>query len=177
MLGELIRRSFRLFASRQRFDREMEEEMRLHRELRAREMQADSASAEEAHYAAQRRFGNALRLREEIHQAWGWTWIDQLRQDLRYGLRMLRKSPVFTLVVVMTLGLGIGATTAVFSVVDRILFRTLPYAHGDRIVSVGLIQRWRPRSSPWAAFSSIGETIKSRLPLSRRSKPVLMPAI
>jgi predicted permease len=168
MLDELIRRSLRLFASRERLDREMEEEMRLHRELRAREMQADGVSAEEARYAAQRRFGNTLRLREEIHQAWGWRWIDELRQDLRYGVRMLRKSPVFTLVVVMTLGLGIGATTAVFSVVDRILFRALPYPHADRIVSVGLIQSleteeftlggfffdWRDNQKPFAAFAS-----------------------
>jgi predicted permease len=168
MLGDLIRRFLGLFASRERFDREMEEEMRLHRELRAREMQADGASAEEARYAAQRRFGNTLQLREEIHRAWGWRWIDELRQDLRYGVRMLRKSPVFTLVVVMTLGLGIGATTAVFSVVDRILFRALPYPHADRIVSVGLIQSleteeftlggfffdWRDNQKPFAAFAS-----------------------
>ena len=177
MLGELIRRSLGLFASRERFDREMEEEMRLHRELRAREMQADGASAEEARYAAQRRFGNTLRLREEIRQAWGWRWIDELRQDLRYSVRMLRKSPVFTLVVVMTLGLGIGATTAVFSVVDRILFRACPIRMRTGLSPLDLSSRWRLRSSPWAAFSTIGETIKSRLLLSHRSKPVLMLAI
>ncbi|HEX4169772.1 MAG TPA: ABC transporter permease [Bryobacteraceae bacterium] len=168
MLGEFIRRSLRLFASRKRVDREMEEEMRLHRELRAREIQAEGASADEARYAAQRRFGNTLRLSEEVHQAWGWTGIDELRQDLRYGIRMLHKSPLFTLVVVMTLGLGIGATTAVYSVVDRILFRALPYANADRIVSVGLIQSleteeftlgsfffdWRDNQKPFAAFAS-----------------------
>lgn len=168
MLGELIRRSLMLFSRRERFDREMEEEMRLHRELRAREMEAAGASAEESHYAAQRKFGNTLRLREEIHQAWGWMWIDNLRQDLRYGLRTLHKSPVFTLVAILTLGLGIGATTAVFSVVDRILFRALPYAHADRIVSVGLVQSleteeftlgsfffdWRDNQKPFAAFAS-----------------------
>lgn len=168
--GEFIRRFQMLFSRREQFGRELEEEMRLHSDLRAHEIQAAGASAEDARYAAQKRFGNTLRLREEAHQAWGWTWIDNLGQDLRYGLRTLRKSPVFTLVVVLTLGLGIGATTAVFSVVDRVLFRALPYAHGDRIVSIGLVQSleeeeftlgsfffdWRDHQRPFAAFASQG---------------------
>ena len=61
-------------------------------------------------------------------------------QDVRYALRGFRRNPVFTVTVIATLALGIGATTAVFSVVDRILFRPLPYAHDDRLVSVGLVQ-------------------------------------
>ncbi len=89
-LNESVRRFFMLFSNREQFDREMEEEMRLHRELRAREFERNGATAEEAHYAAHKKFGNTLRMREEIRQAWGWTWIDNLRQDLRYGLRMLR---------------------------------------------------------------------------------------
>jgi predicted permease len=159
-----------LFSNREQLDREMEEEMRLHRELRAQEFEKNGAIAEEAHFAAQRKFGNTLRMREEIHQAWGWTWIDNLKQDLRYGLRTLRNSPVFTLVVVMTLALGTGATTAVFSFVDRILFRALPYARGDRIVSIGLVQSlereeftlgsfffdWRDNQKPFSAFASQG---------------------
>lgn len=169
-LSESIKRFHILFSRGEGFDQEMEEEMRLHRDLRAREFELNGASAEEARYAAQRKFGNTLRLREEIHEAWGRTWIDNLGQDIRYGLRMLRKSPVFTLVVVMTLGLGIGATTAVFSVVDRILFRALPYAHADRIASVGVVQSleredftlggfffdWRDNQKPFAAFASQG---------------------
>ena len=167
-LGEAIRRFHMLFSRRERFDRDMEEEMRLHRDLRTREFERNGASAEEARYAARRKFGSTLRLREEIHQAWGRTWIDNLGQDIRYGLRMLRKFPVFTVVVVMTLSLGIGATTAVFSVVDRILFRALPYAHADRIVSVGLVQSlereeftlggfffdWRDNQKPFTGFAS-----------------------
>ena len=169
-LGESIRRFHMLFSRRKRFDRDMEEEMRLHCDLRTREFELNGASAEEARYAAQRKFGSTLRLREEIHQAWGRTWIDNLGQDVRYGLRMLRKSPIFTLVVVMTLSLGIGATTAVFSVVDRIIFRALPYTHADRIVSVGLVQSlereeftlggfffdWRDNQKPFAGFASQG---------------------
>ena len=83
-LVEMLRRSGRLFSRREAFDREMEEEMSLHRELRAREIRDESEiDSENARNAAQRKFGNTLQVREEIHRAWGWTWIDNLGQDLR----------------------------------------------------------------------------------------------
>jgi putative ABC transport system permease protein len=168
MPGELVRRLLRLFANRERFNREIEEEMRLHRELRARELEANGAAAHDARYAAQKRFGNILQLREEVHRAWGWAMVDEIGQDLRYSMRMLRKFPYFSLVVVMTLGLGIGSTAAVYSVVDRILFRALPYADGDRLVSVGLVHSleadeftlgsfffdWKESQKPFAAIAS-----------------------
>jgi hypothetical protein len=89
-------------------------------------------------------------------------------QDVRYALRGFRRNPVFTVTVIATLAVGIGATTAVFSIVDRILFRSLPYAHDDRIVSVGLVQSlerqeftlggffyaWRDNQKPFEAFAS-----------------------
>src|SRR5689334_10398455 len=92
-LSESVRRIRMLFTHREQFDTEMEEEMRLHRDLRAKEIHDDGrAKPDQARDAAQRQFGNTLQLREEIHRAWGWTWIDNLRQDLRYGFRLLRKS-------------------------------------------------------------------------------------
>ncbi len=133
-LSQLGRRVHMFVSRRERFDREIEEEMRMHRDLRARELRDDGANSEDAGYAAQRRFGNTLRLREEIHQAWGWTWLDRLALDLRYGFRRLRQSPGFTLVASLTLALGIGANTAIYSFMDALLLRTLPVPDPQSLV-------------------------------------------
>ena len=124
--GEFRRRLLFPFRRRQ-FERDLEEEMRFHLEMKAR----DSGAA-----AARKGFGNATLWRENCREAWGWTAVERLLQDVSYAARTLRKSPGFTAVVILTLALGIGVNTAVFSFVDRLLLRPLPFPESNRLVSL-----------------------------------------
>ena len=135
--GEWSRRLWSLFTPRAQFDLDLQEEMRLHRELRARSLEEAGAGPEESRSAAQRKFGNLLRLQEEIHQAWGWNWIDNLGRDLKYAWRRLRNSPGFTTVAVLTLALGIGANTAIFTLIEQVMFNPLPVERPEELYSLG----------------------------------------
>jgi putative ABC transport system permease protein len=119
---------------------EFEEEMRFHLEEAIATRVATGMDLAEARRQAMIEFGGVEGAREQTNeQRPGW-WLDTLAQDVRYALRGFRRSPLFSLTALLTLALAIGATAAVFSVVDRILFRPLPYAHDEQLVSVGLSQ-------------------------------------
>ena len=125
-----------LFLFRQgKFDRDLEEEIRLHLEMKAQA----GGGTEEAHYAAQRKFGNAILLREISRDLWEWRWLEDLAQDLRYALRMLRRNPGFATVDLLTLALGIGANTAIFSVLNAVLIRELPVRQPEELLRVAPI--------------------------------------
>jgi hypothetical protein len=126
---DLLLRFFRrlwLLVRREQFSAELADEMAFHREQAEQRFLDQGMSSKDAHYAALREFGNSTRLAEQSHEMVGFGFETAL-QDVRYSVRQLRKNPGFAFIAVLILALGVGASTAIFSAVNPILFKSLPY--------------------------------------------------
>jgi predicted permease len=139
---------------------ELDEELQAHLQMDIQDRKDRGASSEQARTAAIREFGNVALIEDVTREAWGWVWLERLGQDLKYAFRQLRRSPTFTITVIATLTLGLGATAAMFTVVDHVLLRPLPYQDSHQLVTIseagkkGLtggtpfldLRQWRQRS-------------------------------
>lgn len=126
----------RLWPWRRHREEELDAELRSHLEMAVQDRVERGETPEEAKAAVRHEFGNVGLIKEVTREMWGWVWLEQLLQDIRYGLRFLRRGPGFTAVAVLTLALGIGAGTAIFSAVNPILFEPLPYPYAERVTMI-----------------------------------------
>lgn len=136
---------------RGQLDRELDDEIKYHVEAKTEENLAKGMTPEEARRAARLELGGVEQVKEAVREARVGTWFDTLLQDLRFELRMLSKSPAFTAVAVLTLALGIGASTALFSVIDSLVFRDLPVHDPARLVSIYTTDR----NGQWAGVTAL----------------------
>jgi predicted permease len=126
-----------MFLQRDQFDASLEEEMQLHVELRRQQQIEAGVPPEAARSEARRLFGNEAAIKEKSHMSWGWNWLETLLQDAVYGIRSMLRSPALVAVALLSLALGIGANTAIFSLLDAVMLRSLPVQQPSQLVLLG----------------------------------------
>lgn len=141
-------RKLKWLAQRRDRERELREELQFHLEEDAEQRQAEGASTEEARRAAWRELGNVSLVKEDTRSAWGWTMVEQLGQDLRYAFRTMAGNRLFTFLAVLSLALGIGANTAIYSFMDSILLRSLPVSDPESLV----VLNWQAKPAKSGTF-------------------------
>jgi predicted permease len=159
-LQELLRR-IGMLRHRDQVANELQEEMQLHLDLRWQQQVESGVASSEAAAAAHRRFGNPTHLREQSYTAWGWSWLESLAQDILYGLRAMLRSPGITIVALLSLALGIGANTAIFSLMDAVMLRSLPVKDPGKLVLLGT-------GSAWGGTDDFGRTDLFSYPFYRQ---------
>ncbi len=194
-LGEWGRR-FGMLLRREHVANDLEDEMQLHLDMRREQQMQAGVPPSDAGAAARRRFGNPTLLRERSYTAWGWSWLESLAQDILYGLRAMLRSPGITLVALLSLALGIGANTAIFSLMDAVMLRSLPVEESRKARAprngrrLGNHRRLRPhrslspipsiarcssgiRSSPtWPRFFSIVNNVYGSVEGRKETEPM-----
>ena len=133
----------RLFL-RKKLYADLDEEVAFHLEQRVEELTAEGMPREQALAKAKKEFGNVASIKQMAREAWGWKWFEDLMMDMRYGIRMLRKNPVLTITAVLTLALGIGANTAIFTLLYGLALRSLPTPDAAQLVRVGIASTAQP---------------------------------
>ena len=175
-------RKLSILFRRERFRNELDEEMAFHRAKVEEELRSEGMAPEAAHTAATRQLGNATLLREKSHGVVGFGFESTLA-DLRYSMRQLWNSPAFTMVMMLTLAFSIGANSAIFSVIDGVLLKTLPYPQPDRLVRIFLSSHEYPKFplNPFdfldfrarnQSFESIAAFTRGDVQLSGNGEPV-----
>ncbi|HSM86411.1 MAG TPA: ABC transporter permease [Candidatus Limnocylindrales bacterium] len=177
----------KMLGRRNNFDQELDEEVRAHIEMETEENVAGGMSPEEARFAALRTFGNVAHAKEGARWMWTFRWLHEFFYDVRFALRTLIKNPGFTAVALLTLALGIGGNSAIFSVVNAVLLKSLPYPEADRLVVLDEYkleqgsrtvswmdyQDWRQQSQ---AFDELAAFKLTHVTLTGAEEPVLLRA-
>ena len=144
---------WRFWRSKQR-DSDLNDEIAFDLAAEAEERRRSGASAEEAETASRRDFGNVLLLKEDLRAVWGWTSLERFGQDMRYAWRTFSKNPLFTAMAVLSLALGIGANTAIYSVMDAVMLRALPVQNPAELV----VLNWHSKTDPAVVQSQNGSS-------------------